>query len=125
MSTYPLNTPSQPTLSPHPFNPPYYPTLSIHPINKISRPIPTLLPHPLNPPNKLNPYSLVGWALCYGMGYAFDFVATGKPGLNESDNPALRTKPQYEINSSAAFALLMHRCGIVVIVNTHTRTIPL
>ena len=57
-------------------------------------------------------HSLVGWALCYGMGYAFDFVATGngKSGYNESsDNPTLRTKPQYEINSSAAFALLMHR----------------
>jgi hypothetical protein len=47
--------------------------------------------------------SLLGWALCYGMGYTFDFVS-------QAENQAARRG----INSSPAFALLMHSMGFSV-----------
>ena len=49
---------------------------------------------------------LAAWALCYGMGYTFDLVS--------SKSQAIIKINESEINSSAAFALLMHSMGFSV-----------
>jgi len=47
--------------------------------------------------------SIAGWGICYFMGYTFDFV---------SQTETAETRRQ--VNSSAAFALLMHSMGFSV-----------
>jgi hypothetical protein len=52
---------------------------------------------------------IAGWALCYGMGYTFDLVSSPQ-GVKHSS----------EVNSSAAFALLMHSMGFSVFLMSFT-----
>lgn len=46
---------------------------------------------------------LIAWALCYAFGYSFDFIALPISSLHHR-----------EVNSSAAFALLMHSMGFSI-----------
>jgi hypothetical protein len=52
---------------------------------------------------------IAGWALCYGMGYTFDFISNSQSMKHKS-----------EVNSSAAFALLMHSMGFSVFLMSFT-----
>lgn len=49
---------------------------------------------------------LAAWALCYGMGYTFDLVSAKSQAIIKINAS--------EVNSSAAFALLMHSMGFSV-----------